>query len=251
MPKNLDLLDISVVTRIITEMDKSEDRDRRKHSFDSWQVYSGNVRAYVEQELVRTRPNSWHGYTISESSLSKMIVDTVAKSYKQQPIRMIDDDDTKNERLSDIYREADAMRQLPFFDTTTTLHKYSLIWVNYREDDDRYQFMTLQPHEFSVVRDKDTGELLAVILNYGNRDITDGSMSGDGIDDLIAESQSDSSAQTTVYAMWSKDNYVVVERELEKVVTPMGEQYKPSITYVEIPNNPENKIGRASCRERV
>lgn len=240
MPKNLDLLDMSVVTRIITEMDKSEDRDRRKHSFDSWQVYSGNVRAYVEQELVRTRPNSWHGYTISESSLSKMIVDTVAKSYKQQPIRMIDDDDTKNERLSDIYREADAMRQLPFFDTTTTLHKYSLIWVNYREDDDRYQFMTLQPHEFSVVRDKDTGELLAVILNYGNRDITDGSMSGDGIDDLIAESQSDSSAQTTVYAMWSKDNYVVVERELEKVVTPMGEQYKPSITYVEIPNNPEN-----------
>lgn len=241
MPKNLNLNDFNVVSTIISEIDKSEDRDRRKHSFDSWQVYSGNVRPYVEAELQRTRPKSWVGYTISESSLSKMIVDTVSKSYKQQPSRMIDEDRTKNERLHDIYKEGDAQRQLPFFDICTNLHKYSLMWVNYREEEEKYQFMALQPHEFAIVRDKDTGDLLAVILNYGNRDITQASRSGDGIEDLITESQADSSASTEVYAMWSRDNYVVIEKEVQKVITQNGEQYKTSITYVDIPENPENK----------
>ena len=46
--KNLDLTDLAVVTQILTDIDGSEERDRRTHAFDSWQVYSGwELRAFV------------------------------------------------------------------------------------------------------------------------------------------------------------------------------------------------------------
>jgi len=244
MPKNLDLTDENVIKTIVGELEKSEDRDRKKDSFRSWEVYSGNQKPYVEYELQRTRPKSWDSYTVSDVSISRMVVDKLAQSYKDQPLRDVEEG-VKNDRLEDIYKEADAKRQLKYLDTVTNLHKYSLMWVNFNDAYQRYQFMTLQPHEFSIVRDKDTGDLIGVILNYGNRDIVAGSNSGDGMDDLIAESQSDSSAQSKVYAMWSMENQVVVKVEETFVQTERGEEIKKSITYVPIDDNPKmrNKLG--------
>ncbi len=109
-----------------------------------------------------------------------MVTDKKSKSYKQQPVRFVErDNKTKNERLEAIYKEGNANRQLPYFDTSFNLHKHSLMWVNYMIDGDmaKYNFMALQPHEYSVIRDKTTGKLLAVILNYSHRDITAGSNS--------------------------------------------------------------------------
>lgn len=246
MAKNLDLTDINVITQIISDIEGGEERNRKTEAFDSWQVYSGNVYPYVKDEIISTRPKSWVGYTISDISFSKMIVDTKAKSYKEQPLRKIaGEDKAKTERYHEIMAEGDAKRQMPYFDTVMELHKHGLFWVNNRDSDNKYQFMSLQKFENSIVRDKDTGELLAVILNYGNRDITANAHSGDGIDNLIAESQADSSAQSKIYAMWSRDNYVVIKVEYEKVQTMTGEKIKKSITYVPIPDNPkmENKIG--------
>ena len=175
--KNLDLTDLAVVTQILTDIDGSEERDRRTHAFDSWQVYSGNVKPYVEKVIQRTRPKSFKGYTISDVSLSRMITDPKSKAYKEQPLRIVEGgDQAKNDRLKDIYHEGGALRQLPFLDTVTNLHKHSLIWVNNLDDDETYQFMTLQGYEYTIVRDKDTGKLQAVILKYGNLDITDNSI---------------------------------------------------------------------------
>jgi hypothetical protein len=243
--KNLDLTNKSIVQQLVTEIEKSEDRERKASAFDAWQVYSGNQKPYVETEIQRTRPKSWKVYTISDVSVAKMVTTKRAASYKEQPKRDVENNDVKNERLSSIYSEADANRQLQFLDTTTNLHKYSLMWVNWLELEQRYQFMTLQPYEFSVVRDKDTGELIGVILSYGNQDITASSQSGDGYDDLIAESQADSAAQTKTYAMWSKENYVVIKYSKNSVNTASGENVKRSIDYVTQPNNPNmvNVIG--------
>ena len=239
----IDLLDKSVVSRLITEMNKSEDLDRRTYSFDNWQGYSGNLKPYIERELRRTRPKSWQGYTIPSVSMSKMIVDKVSKAYKEAPLRKVTEDESgaKIERLESIYEEGGAQNQLPFLDTSVNLHKYSLVWVTYRDEAQRYQFLTLQPHEFAVVRNKDTGDLECVILNYGNRDITSGAESGDGLDDIIAESQQDSSAQTKIYAMWTAENFVIVKEEKSSVMTAAGEVIKKSITYVENPGNPNNE----------
>jgi len=239
----VNLMDESVVMEIIYEMDKSEDTDRRKHAFDNWQVYSGSLKEYVEQEIKEKRPKSYEGYTIPSISISKMITDTISKSYKEKPMRQVTNDSSgqKGERLSDIYKESDAHRQLQFLDTITNLHKYSLMWVNWRDEDQRYQFWALQGYEFAVVRNKDTGELEAVILNYGDTDITSQTRgNSDGMADLIAENQRDSGAEQEIYAMWSKDNFVTVVRHKKRVMTAEGARIKESIEYVDNPDNPNN-----------
>jgi hypothetical protein len=241
----INLLDQSVISTIISDINGSEDRNRKKHSFDSWQVYAGNQEPYVKAELERTRPKSHNAYTVSNISLSKLITDKKAQAYRKQPRRRVSNDDVKTAFLEDIYKEADAHRQLAFMDCVTNLHKYSLFWVNYREQEERFQFMTLQGHEFSVVRNKDTGALECVILNYGNLDITAGARAGDGYDNLIAESQADSSANSQVYALWTNEQHIVIKVEMAKVQTKNGTEIKRSITYVPIEGNPDNvnKLG--------
>lgn len=260
MAENLDLTDINIVTTIISDVEGNEEIARKTANFDSWEVYSGNVYPYVNKRIRDVRPKSYQGYTISDISFSKVITDTKSKAYKEQPIRKVGDskDETKNDRLDEIYEEGDAIRQLPFMDTVTNLHKHSLLWVNNLDEDEQYQFMALQGYEYSVVRDKQTGELIAVILNYGNLDITNNARGdnrdattatatgGDGIDNLIAESQADSSAQSKIYAMWSKDDYVIVEVETNIIETLDGKKVQKSVTYVDQPDNSqmENVIHR-------
>jgi hypothetical protein len=241
----INLLDQNVINTILADLNGSEDRNRKRNSFDSWQIYSGNQAPYIERELQRTRPKSWSSYTISNVSLSKLITDKKSKAYNKQPRRVVSSDDIKSEFLHEIYSEGDAFRQLQFMDCVTNLHKYSLVWVNYRDEEEQFQFMTLQGHEFSIIRNKDTGRLECVILNYGNLDITAGAKSGDGYDNLLAESQADGSANSQVYAMWTKEQHVVIKVEESKVNQINGVKIKRSITYVPIDGNPsnENKLG--------
>lgn len=242
----INLKDPNVIKQIVADLEGSEDKDRKKHSFESWECYSGNLKNYVEKELQRIRPTSWESYTVSNISIPKIVVDKIAKSYKDEPLREIEGTDQQKERLSDIYRESDSARQMRFFDTILNLHKYGLIWLNYRDNEDRYQTMSLQGHEFSVILDKDTGKLIGVILNYGNKDITSGSNLGDGVSNLIAEAQADSSADSEVYALWSDEHHVAIKVTKEKVMTAAGEVIKKNIEYVPIDNNENgiNKLGR-------
>jgi hypothetical protein len=256
MAENLDITDIKTVKHLISDIEGSEDKARKTAQFDAWEVYSGNVYPYVLNRIQDVRPRSFQGYTISDVSFSRVITDAKSKAYKEQPLRRIsgvEKEDVKNDRLQEIYKEGDAIRQMPFFDTITNLHKHSLLWVNNLDDTDTYQFMSLQGYEYSVVRDKQTGELTGVILNYGNLDITDNAggdnrdgnlslaTSGDGIDNLIAESQADSSAQSKVYAMWSKDNYVLVRVESSVVETLAGKKVEKSVSFIDQPENPKQE----------
>lgn len=238
MARNLDLLDRNIMNTIVSELDGSEEDDRKEHSFDNWQIYSGNQDPYVTGIIKKQRPRSYPKYTISDISISKMVCDKKSKAYKQPPERYIEDgNDNKNDRLDEIFTEANSIRQMPYFDTITNLHKYSLMWVNYLVEESRYNFMSLQPHEFSVIRDKTTGELIGVILNYPDSSITQGAKTGDGLDGLLAESQADSSAQSIIYRMWSKDNYVVVKVEKNEIKTAFGVKVEKSVTYIDNPDN--------------
>jgi hypothetical protein len=242
MAKNLNLLDRSIMNTIVSELDNGEERDRKKHSFDDWQIFSGNQDPYVADIIQEQRPRSYQAYTISDVSISKMVTDKKSKSYKQQPLRFIEKgNDNKNDRIDEIYKQGNALRQMPYFDTITNLHKYSLMWINYLVEEQRYNFMSLQPHEFSVIRCKKTGILEAVILNHGHRDITAGARTGDGIDGLLAESQADSAGQSKIYRMWSKDNYVVVKIEENEIMTNTGTKVEKSITYLTTPENPNQE----------
>ena len=251
MEEELNLLDKQVILRILGESEKSEDKDRRIQSFDAYQVYSGNQKIYIERALARTRPNSFESYTISNISVSKMITDKRAQAYNEGAIRSVDGGESKTEKLKQIYNEAEAEEELCFHDVVMNLNRYNLIWVNYREKDQKYQLMTLHPYEFILVRDQDTGEVLIVGLNYPDTEITQNARGdnsgvertvsgGDGISDLIAESQADSGGETNQWAFWSKDQHVVVRQTKVRVVINGNDALRPSIEYVDVPGNPNN-----------
>jgi hypothetical protein len=252
MPNEFDLLNPAVISQIISETDKSEEKERRRYSFNSYQIYSGNLEPYVRTELSRTRPKSFSHYTLSDISLSAMITDKRAQSYNESPIRTVDGNEKKTEALDAVYEEADGDTQLEFFDRIFNLNRYALMWVNNLKD--KYQFLTLHPYEAIIVRDKDTGELQVVALNYPNRELTNdaqastnglNAVNGDGISDLIAESQSDGAAQGDVWVFWTKDQHVKVKVETSPAMVNGSKVLQKNINYIPIPDNPNgiNPLG--------
>lgn len=249
----MNILDAAVIERILSETQKSDERDRRRNSFNAYQIYSGNLEPYVIEVLRTTRPKSYKGYTVSDISLSALITDKRAQAYNEEPIRNVDGNDEKTESLMEIYEEGAADEELDFFDTIYNLNRHSIMWVNYRDSDEEYQFMTLQPFQATLVRDKDTGELLIVGLNYPNRDITSDAKGenvgvggstggGDGLSDLIVESQPDSSAESETWVFWSKDKHVTVRARFHRISSDDSKsQLKIDIDYVDNEDNPNNE----------
>lgn len=236
-----DLLDKQVIMRILSEMEKSEERDRRTHSFDAYQIYSGNQANYVEQMIMAKRPKSYQGYITSDISIARMVTKKRSQSYLLPPSRETEND----ELMEEIYKGAMADRSFQAFDEGFNLHKHMIMWVNYVQEEERIQFMPLHPYEFSLVRDKDSGEVEIVILNYPNRDLTANANSGDGLSDLISESQADSSANGNHYVFWSKDQVVKVFIKNTEVTIDGKNELKTDVTYVPIEGNPKsvNPIG--------
>ena len=50
---DINLKDENVVKKIVADLLGNEDRDRKRHSFESWECYSGNLGNYVKKELVK------------------------------------------------------------------------------------------------------------------------------------------------------------------------------------------------------
>ena len=252
----MDLLDKAVVSRILSETKMSEEKDRRTQSYNAYQVYSGNQETYVLNELKKLRPKSYTGYTISNISISKIVTDKRAQSYNESPIRTIDGNEDKMEALEEIYKQADAEKEMQFLDVNYNLNKYTLMWVNYLMDEagesGKWMFQTLHPYQFTLVRDKDTGELLIVGLNYPSYDITNdarngdsygprlGAGKGDGVSDLIAENQSDSSSDAEIWVFWSKDQHVKVRMEQKTEYVDGVPELKINVDYLPIEGNANN-----------
>lgn len=236
-----DLLDSSVIQTILSEIENSEEIDRKIYSWDNYQIFSGNQEAYVLEELRAKRPKSYKSYTVSNISVSSMVVNKLAKSYKEAPKRILPTEQ-KADSYEMLLKEAGAERQLKEFDCYYNLHRDALFWVNYRAKEQRYFFQALQQHEYSLIRNKDTGDLECVILSYPDTTITGANAytGGDGESNLLAEQQADGGGQTKVYAMWTKEQHVVIKVVTEYLQTRSGTQVKKSIEYVPIEGNPRN-----------
>jgi hypothetical protein len=241
----MDLNDEGFISRIISEMEYSEEIQRRERSYDAFQVYSGNVAPYVRTELKRTRPKSWSSYTISDVSLSALVVNKLAKSYNQSPHRSLDSDE-QTEKLQDLYRDIKADRQFKEFDCTFNRERQGLFWVTYRQDESRFQFMSLAPYEYAVIRNKDTADLELVILSYPDTTITQNAgTQSDGTPSFISENQADGAGIIKTYALWTATQHAVVQIKKEPVVEGNKTVIKRSVTYVDMPDNPNrvNALG--------
>jgi hypothetical protein len=246
MAQDLDITDLSVVNRIVTEIEQSQNEDRKKEEWKAHNCFSGNQIGFVKDKIKKLFPHSHESMRISDISISKKVVSKIAKSYNDPPKRMLSNED-QTTTLEDIYKEDKFNRSYRELDKIFNLHRYAALWLNWREQEQSFQLMALAPYEFDTIRDQDTGEPLVFILNYPDSTITqEGSaVKVDHVNQMIAESKADSAANTRVYAMWTKDSHVVVKREKEEVKIRGIKNFKISVTYVPIEGNEQqvNPLG--------
>lgn len=226
----MNIEDKSVVSKIINDIEASETRLRRELEYKSYKVSEGAQSEYVQEELIKLFPKSWSTMRQSDISISKKILDKVA-AYTNPPIRELDNEE-KTEELHDIYNVGNFDAAFREFDRDYNRQKYALLWVN--KINEKFMLMPLKGFESFVVLNQNTGDLECVVLNYPDTSITD--TNGDGLSQIIAETQDDSGADSKVYALWTKDQHVIYT--VKKNNTIGGVQV--DINLVPNPENPTN-----------
>jgi len=235
------LLDQQFVTQLISELEGSENLQRRINSWTAYRVSKGDVLPYVTQEVKRILPQSYKQMKMADISVSQKVIEKLSQAYKEKPIRRIEDDESGSELLSETYTEMNADEKFAELDFIYNLNRYAMMWVNYREDVG-LQLVPLFPFEFDCVRNSGTGELEIVILNYPDSQITGSTPYNswdqpDGINQTISNQQADSNSNTKTYAIWTKDQHISVRANTKSL--PNGKA-QSEITYFDIPGNPSN-----------
>ena len=239
---NIDLTDRGLISRIISEIRGSENTDRKVQAWEAYQIASGNVLPYVLREVTARLPQSVKSMTISDIAVSGKVTNKIARAYKEGPIRKLQNDE-QTKSLNELYDDMGANRSFTQYDTIRTLHRYALMWVNHYPETGLV-LQALNPFEFDVLRDSDTGILKMVILQYPDSTITNQTPErvdrprSDSVNQAISNFQDDSAASTRTYVFWTKDQHVIVRAKFSNSGKVKGDPI--SIDYVPIESNPFN-----------
>lgn len=243
--REIDLHNTGHVKGLILEIESEENRKRRRHAWQAYQCLEGNQKEYVQDELRRIYPETYDKFRVGDISIPKKVIDKKAKSYKQVPARSLDND-KETEDLNAIYDEFHFHRSFKEWDRIFNYHKYGFMWLTWQnpeerqEEEGRYVMHALAPYEFDLVKDQKTGEPLIFILNYPDTTVTQQAGGSDATEQTIAESQSDTSSETKVYAMWSSKQFAKVQIKRAKGHGNANKE-QVSVTFLK---KAENEIGR-------
>lgn len=201
----MDIRTPAIAQTLIEDIEANQTQDRRIAEYKSYKVETGAQREYIVERLQELFPESYTTMRISDVSLSKKVNTKLSKAYKEKPIRTMGD---ATETLNDIYEMGYFNKGFKDFERDFNRQHYGLLWVN--RVDDMLCLHSLKGFESFVVRDQRSGALKAVIINYPDAEITTTTTSDtDYMEQIIAESQNDSSATGRVYAMWTADYHSV------------------------------------------
>lgn len=237
----IDILDPKNVLNIINDIESTQNTERRKYEYKQFLCYSGRLSEFVQEKLSVMLPKDSKWMDPVDIRVSKKIVDKLSKAYAIPPKRYIagndgERQDVKSEKQNQIYKDGKFDSAFSRFDLATNLHKYSALWVTKREGKP-ISLEAVPASSIHPIFDQDTGDLIAVVLNYPGRDITHAHSVGhgnddklgrgntsfygsDGINQIIAESPDDSNISGKTYAMWTPTQHAVYE--VEKTTTPDG-----------------------------
>lgn len=219
--RQIDIHNTDDLKRIVTEIDNEQNRRRKRDAWKAFQCKNDNQSQYVKDAIKALYPKTHLQFRHGNIKLVKKIVEKVAKAYKTTPVRKLDND-TDTEALNEIYNDYNFHRAFKEADEIFTLHKYVFMWLTYQnpsEDQDnhtipleegQYVLQALAPYEYDIIRDQVNGEPLVFILSYPENTITQLAGRSDGIEQTISESQSDTSAQSTIYKLWTPDKFAEV-----------------------------------------
>lgn len=202
------------VIKLLSEIELNENQTRKRYTYDSYQIYEGNLRYYVQEKMKLMYPLTWSMFQVSDYSAIKKIVDKKSRSYKENPIRKLETPEESKlyQELAKKFRLNKAMKK---FDQYYNQHKYCLMAVFFERNivqgktEEAWKFIPLAPYEFDVVLDE-MGELETVILSYPDTQVVSGP-STDGIDTKIAGAVQDAHRDSKTYAIWTKDQHLVYE----------------------------------------
>jgi len=200
------------VKTLLAEIELNENVMRKKHTYDAYQCYEGNLRFYVQEKLKKMYPATWEMFQVSDYSAIKKIVDKKSRSYKEPPKRFLENEN-ETRLYQEIVKKFDLNRAMKKFDVLFNRHKYSLMAVFYERDgseiEERFKFIPLAPYEFDVELDE-MGELKTVILSYPDEQVVN-AIKTDGIDTQIAGLVQDAGRELKTYVVWTKEQHLVYE----------------------------------------
>lgn len=242
--RELDITKEPHVRQIIQEIEGEENKKRKRIAWIANQCLEGNQKEYVKARLNELYPKTSSKFRVGDISIVKKVNDKQAKAYKTPPVRKCETD-VETEKLGEIYKKYHFHRSLKEFDSIYNLHKHGVLWLTWQNaeevdaEDGNYVLHALAPYEYDIVRDQVSGVPIIFILKYADSDITEQSGIADGVEQTIAESQADTSANSKIYSIWSKDYYVKIQ--VQNNNGHKNKNDKMSIRYIE---SKENAIGR-------
>jgi hypothetical protein len=243
----IDLTNLNEVTKLIQEIESSQFRHRQRAEYAGFEIMSGKLYEYVLNTLVKKRPITWEGYTVSAVNYMSKIVSKKAQAYEQEPKRQVmnetgEVDEQKTDELNRIYSEGKFNDAFVELDQIYNRARHTLAWVQNDPEDlgefDQYRMVPLQPYTFNVLIDPDTLKLRAVVLSYPDTTITHDNTKmfsdeqfvdrADGQNQTLAEGDNrDSGAIQKTYAFWTDDQHVRVRAELNII----GDNVKTVVAY--------------------
>lgn len=246
----INILDPNIVNLIIRDINTEQNLQRKRNEYIAYQSTQGMLKDYVTARLATLFPKNYKKMRVSDISVSQKVVDKLSQAYCEAPIRTVPGaDESTMEELNTIYKQGKFNTTFQDYDEIFNLHRHGLYWVDYDLTNTIFRTSALRPFEYDIIKDPNTGEVLCVVLNYPDQDVTrrnlyatmeNAEAVSDGINQLIAESQYDSGIESKVYAMWTKTAHVVVVMRKKTLDTGNGTNVNYAVDYVPLPNNPNN-----------
>lgn len=200
---------------LLAEIELNENQQRKKYSYDSFQIYEGNLRYYVQEKMKEMYPMTYGMFQISDYSALKKVVDKKSKAYKENPLRKLDSNE-ETRLYQDLVKNFGLNKAMKKFDQYFNQYKYSLMAVFFEREleengtiEEKWKFIPLAPYEFDVVLDE-MGELETVILSYPDQQVVSGPLT-DGINTKIAGAVQDISEPVKTYAIWTKHQHIIFQ----------------------------------------
>lgn len=250
-----DILNPDVRKQIIAEIEGNENKARKHEAFKRYQVYKDETDYFVIQMLLKQFSEDTvreMSYAISNISLTRKVIDKLARVYASGVDRTLDND-ADTEKLNELEKELEFDSNMKTLNRYLKLQRNTALYVKpclELEDDgsEKYKIRLnpLSPYLYDVVEDYyDRKEPMVYILsNYdidgsyytnldaGSAAVRFGGISspvikpskGDGTDQAIADEKEDEGKdqQTKQYVWWS-DKYHFTTQGADIIDTATGQ----------------------------
>lgn len=226
----MDILDKSVVSKLLNEVEMESNLKRKRREYHAYRILEGDLDFYVKNRNAQIFPETHKYLRVSQVDISGRVVNKLAQAYIESPKRNL-----SNEASSEIYnsilRESNSEEALMELDRNYHNNFEAGLWITFDQDaDNPFYFRTLKSFEYDRVVNQ-RGETEVVILSFPSEEVT-GSIYGDHVQTKIQDEHEDQSDR--IYGIWTADHFVKVVRS--------GKDKDSFVNLEDNPNN-ENPLG--------